>query len=90
MEPNFHFNKIETEEHVHTIEFTQEEILVLDMMRYQLGSLVLAKLLGFTEKKVDTIKKNVYRKAGCADLQELLLYLDVYKMAIKNRKRTFG
>ncbi|MFH6602859.1 helix-turn-helix transcriptional regulator [Maribacter algicola] len=83
MKGNNRFNRIKTEARAHTVEFTRQEMLVLEMMQFQLGSSALAEILGLAKGKVEKMEKSIYRKTGCLDLQELLLYFEVYKMEFK-------
>ena len=70
--------------------FTPIELLVAELMRYHLHNDAIASLLGVTENKIKIFKKNIYQKTGCLNEDDLVLYIDVYLMSVKNRFRNIG
>ncbi len=63
------------------------ELHIIEIMELHNDKNEVAEHLGFSEQKLNAMKKELYRKTGCISIDDLKLYKEVYLMSKKNQSR---
>lgn len=66
---------------------TPLELRIIELMGIHDENNEVAEHLGFSEQKLNVMKKDLYKKTGCIGIEDLKLYKEVYLMSKKNQSR---
>ncbi len=66
---------------------TPLELRLIELMEIHDDNNEIAERIGFSEQKLNAMKKELYRKTGCIGIEDLSLFKEVYLMSKKNQSR---
>lgn len=68
-------------------DFTPLELQMMEMMKDHTTNGSKVELLGVSKQDLRTAQRGIFKKTRCTSKEELLLYTEVYLMAVKNSFR---